>query len=259
MKKLFAGAMVVTFLLVLGMTAYAADIWPIKIERAGVLPKGSLELDAGLALESGREVAGLEYDNVRLAPFGVRCGLGESAEVGGFLAFSDNSAEDDGAPDESGLEGLTLFGKLALNENVSLQAGFTFGGEDDVFPYPNDGLDVFVNVPMQRKLGKGVLYGQFGYRAQGGDLDDSSYFNYGIGYGLPVANLVNLNIELVGEQAHFAGDDADEVLLTSNTLDLVFGGSIVASKNLRVAPYISVGIYDDSPDVAGGCYLNVMF
>jgi hypothetical protein len=255
MKKFIAGAMAGVLFLVLATAAFSADIWPVKIERAGVLTKGHLELDAGLALESGREIngdggEGLEYDNVRFAPFGLRYGLGESAEVGGFLAFSDNSEDDDGAPDESGLEGVTLFGKLAMNDYFSLQAGVTFGGEDDVLPYPNDGMDVFVNVPMQRKIGMGVLYGQFGYRVQGGDFDDSSYFNYGVGYGLPITGIASLNLELVGEQAHSLSD---------NTLDLVFGGSIVAAQNLRVAPYLSVGLYDDSPDVAAGCFLNVMF
>ncbi len=250
MQKLIIGVMVSAALTAIGWSSALAEVQPLKIERVSVLPSGRAALDVGLALEDDREIAGLEYDNVRFAPFGIRYGVGDSAEVGGFIAFSDNSDEDTGAPDESGLEGLTLFGKLAVNDSIALQAGATFLGDDDIAPYANDGLDLFVNVPMQRKIASGLLYGQFGYRVQGGDFDNNSYFNFGIGYGLPVNNQFDLNIELVGEDAQKG---------TRNTLDLVVGGSIMAGRNLRIAPYISFGLYDDSPDVAVGSFLEVMF
>jgi hypothetical protein len=250
MKKLCACAMAGIFLAVIVATAASAEVWPVKMERAGVVDRGHFELDAGLAYEEGREIQGLEYDNLRLAPLGLRYGLGESAEVGGFIAYSDNSSDDAGAPDDSGLEGISLFGKMELNQYFSLQAGVTFWGDDDIAPYANDGLDLFVNVPMQRKLGVGLLYGQFGYRAQGGDFDDTSYFNYGIGYGLPLKGNLGVNVELVGEE---------EQKGTSNTLDLVLGLSVMAQKGLRIAPYVSFGLYDDSPDVSVGGVLNVTF
>ena len=250
MKNLIAGAVAGALLAMLGLTAASAEVWPVRIERAGVLSQGKFQLDAGLAFEKDREIVGLEYDNVRLAPFGLRYGLGDSAEVGGFVAFSSNSEDDNGAPDESGVEGLTFFGKLAMNEYFSLQAGMTFGGDDDIAPYANDGLDLFVNVPMQRKVGPGLLYGQFGYRVQGGDFDDVSYFSYGIGYGLPFSGTLSLNVELVGEEAQKG---------TDNTLDLVLGGTITAGQNVGIAPYLSIGVYDDSPDVAAGALLHVMF
>lgn len=233
-----------------GWTAAQAEIWPLKIERVNVLPRGQLVMDAGIAFEQDRELAGLEYDNVRLAPLGLRYGLGDSAEVGGFIAFSSNSADNSGAPDESGLEGLTLFGKLAMNESFSLQLGATILGDDDIAPYANDGVDLFVNIPMQRQIAHGLLYGQFGYRIQGGDFDDTSYFNFGIGYGYPLDDRIELNVELVGEQ---------EQKGTRNTLELVLGGNIIATRNVRIGPYLSIGIYDDSPDVAVGSFLEVTF
>lgn len=250
MKNLFVGAVAGIVLSAMAVTAASAEVWPVKMERAGVVDRGHFELDAGLAFEQGREVQGLEYDNVRLAPLGLRYGLGDSAEVGGSIACSDNSSDDAGAPDDSGLEGISLFGKLELNQYFSLQAGVTFWGDDDIAPYPNDGLDLFVNVPMQRKLAGGLLYGQFGYRAQGGEFDDTSYFNYGIGYGLPLSGKLGVNVELVGEEEHNG---------TDNTLDLVLGMSVMAKKGLRIAPYVSFGLYDDSPDVSVGGMLNVMF
>jgi len=219
------------------------------IERVDMLSRGQMEIDAGLAYEKGREYLDREYDNTRIAPLGLRYGLGDSAEVGGFFAYSYNSADDHGAPDESGLEGLTLFGKLGLNEYFSLQSGITFGGADDIAPYANDGLDLFINIPMQRRIGSGLLYGQFGYRVQGGDYDGTSFINYGVGYGLPVNNSLDLNVELVGEEAQKG---------TKNTLDLIIGGNFILNSKVRISPYISVGLYEDSPDFAVGSLLHVM-
>jgi len=242
MRHPLFGAAVGALLAFLGLSTLWAEPWPIKIERAGVLPRGQAELNAGLALEQDREYLGLEYNNLRLAPLGVRYGLDDSVELGGFIAYSDNSDDDNGAPDDSGLEGLTLFGKLAVNENFAVQAGITILGDDDIAPYANDGLDLFINIPMQRKIAPGLLYGQFGYRVQGGDFDNTTYFNYGVGYGLPIDDTLSLNVELVGEEAQKG---------TANTLDLVLGGNLMLGENARMAPYVSFGIYDDSPDWAG--------
>jgi len=200
MKTLFAVSFMVGIFVVSGLTVCMAEMWPLKIERVDVLSQGQMFMSAGLAYEKNREYMGNEYDNVRLAPFGLRYGLGDSVEAGGFLSYSSNSANDDGAPDKSGLEGVTFFGKLSINNNFAIQVGGTFLGDDSVAPYANDGLDIFVNVPMQLKLGQGMLYGQFGYRVQGGDYDGTSYFNYGIGYGKPFSKQLALNVELVGEE-----------------------------------------------------------
>lgn len=229
-----------------------AEMRPLQMEQAAVLPDGGLALEIALALEKGREVAGLKYDNVRLQPLGARFGLGNGLEVGGYLGVGSNSRDDAGAPDESGLEGLTVFGKLAVNEHVAVQLGLTLGGDDDVFPYPNDGLDLFINVPMQTQLGIGLLYGQFGYKVQGGDLDINSYFNYGIGYALPLNKQIGLNVELVGEEAQFFG-------AIGNTLDLVLGANMNLGDFIRLDPYLSVGLYDSSPDVAIGAAMQVRF
>ncbi len=255
MRKLLTGLLLGMAMVAMAGTAALAEVRPLKMERAGVLPAGSFAIDAGLAFEKGREVQGLKYDNIRLAPLGVRFGLGDNFELGGFLAFSANSEDNPaGVPDESGLEGLTLFGKVALNPSVAVQFGITVGGDDDIAPYPNDGLDLFINVPMQRRLGPGLLYGQFGYRVQGGDFDNVTYFNYGVGYGLPLNNQVALNIELVGEE-----NRSPAGFNIANSLDLVLGANITPAENLYIGPYISFGINDASPEVAIGGNLQVRF
>lgn len=224
---------------------------PVRIERASVLSEGELALDARLVFELNREFRGRDYDNVRLSPLGMRYGVASSLEVGGFFGFSANDKDDRLAPDDSGLEGFTLFGKLELNEYAALQVGLTFGGDDDVFPYPNDGLDLFVNLPLQRKIGEGLLYGEFGYTVQGGDLDTNDYFNFGLGYAFPVAKEVGLNVELAGEQGQFGTS-------SNNTLDLLLGANFVVDR-LRIAPFATLGLYDASPDFSLGSTLEVRF
>ncbi len=258
MKKTLAGLLLGAMILGAGGTAALAEIRPIRMERVGVIPAGGVAMDLGLAYEVGREAGLRDYDNLRLAPLGIRLGLGDNIEVGGFLGFSSNSDDDAGAPDDSGLEGLTLFGKVALNPSLAVQFGVTFLGDDDIAPYSNDGLDLFVNVPVQRQLGPGLVYGQFGYRVQGGDFDINSYFNYGVGYAYPVNGQVALNVELVGEEARITAGGATNDI-TANTLDLVFGANLTPNPNLIISPYLSLGLYDASPDIAAGAMLQVLF
>lgn len=223
---------------------------PIRIERSSVLPPGELALDVGLTFEFDREWRDRDYDNIRLAPMGLRYGIAPSLEIGGILAFSANDRNDRGAPDDSGVEGFSVFGKLDLNEFSALQVGLTVLGDDDVYPYPNDGIDLFINLPLQLPLGKGLLYGEFGYTVQGGDLDDSHYFNYGIGYAYPVDQEMSFNIELAGDEEHNG---------TSNTLDLLLSVNFLASERLRLAPFVVFGLNDAGPDFALGSTLEFRF
>ncbi len=224
---------------------------PIRIESASVLPPGEMALDVGLAFELGRELRNLEYDNLRLAPLGMRYGVMDSLEIGGFIAFSANDRDDIGAPDDSGLEGLSFFGKLELNKFAALKLGLNVAGDDDVFPYPSDGFDMFVDLALRRLMGKGLLYGEFGYTVQGGDLDNNSYFSYGFGYVFPVSEKVGLSAELSGDEAHFG--------TSVNTLDLLLGANFVVTKGLRLAPYTVIGLFDAGPDFAFGGAMELRF
>jgi len=228
-----------------GMTV----LQPVTIERAEVLHQGQLAIDAGLALESDREIVTGEYDNMRLAPLGARFGLGSGIELGANLAFSSNDANQTGAPDDSGLEGITLFGKLKLNPSSTLRVGLVAAGDNDIAPYPNDEIDIFANLALQKPIDAGLLYGELGYKAQGGDFDFNSYFNYGVGFAMPIAKTIGLNLELVGEQAQEIG--------IANTLDLVLGANLLFGDNIRLAPYASFGLNDASPDVAAGAFFEL--
>ena len=234
---------------------YLTTLHPIKLETVALLPQGVFAMDAGLAFEFDREldfgVTELEYDNFRLAPLGLRYGVTPYFEIGGMFKYSSNDDNDRFAPDDSGLEGISLFGKLELNKNASLRFGFNAAGDDDVFPYPSDEVDVFANLSMHRLLGKGLLYGEFGYTSQGGDLDFSHYFNYGIGYVFPASDMVSLNIELVGEEERLGVID--------NTLDLVLGANFLVADNIRLTPFLTLGINDAGPDFSFGGFCEIRF
>ena len=222
---------------------------PVRIERASVIPQGAFSLDAALAYELGREWLDREYDNLRIAPLGMRYGVAPSFEIGGYFAFSANNQDDVGAPDDSGLEGLTVFGKVELNRFAALQFGLNFAGDEDVFPYPSDDLDIFADLALQRPIGNGLLYGEFGYTVQGGDFDTNQYFNYGLGYAFPLAPSFGLNFELTGQEAH--------VGTFANTLDLLFGGNLVVNEMMRLAPFVTVGLFNASPDLSFGTALEI--
>ncbi len=230
---------------------YLMTSHPIRIEPASLLPEGMVALDAGLSFEFDRELRRRKYDNFRLAPVGLRYGVKPYFELGARFGYTINDEDDRLAPDESGFEGFSLFGKLELNKYASLKVGVTFAGDDDIAPYPSDELDLFGNLALHRRMGQGLLYGEFGYTTQGGDLDNSEYFNYGIGYSHPVAHAVSVNAELVGEEEH-AGTSA-------NTLDLVLGVNVLAMNHLRLAPFVTFGVNDASPDFSFGSFLEMRF
>ncbi len=230
---------------------YLMTSHPIKIETASLLPEGMVALDAGLTFESDRERLRRKYDNFRLAPIGLRYGVTPYFELGALFGYTINDEDDRLAPDKSGFEGFALSGKLELNKYAALRVGVTFAGDDDIAPYPNDELDLFGNLALHRRMGQGLLYGEFGYTTQGGKLDNSEYFNYGIGYSYPVAHAVSVNAELVGEEEH-AGT-------TANTLDLVLGVNVLAMNHLRLAPFLTFGVNDASPDFSFGSFLEMRF
>ncbi len=259
LRSFTAGAIVSTVALAgFSAPAYSQER-PLLVERATVLPAGEAAIFGHLGYEIGREAgggqgqgqgqgqdipSGSEYDNARLGPFGARFGLGDSVEVGGYLTANINDEDDDDAPDSSGLEGLTVYGKIAANEYIAVTTGLTAAGSNDVGPYPNDGIDFFVNFPMQRPLGAGLLYGELGYTVQDNDIG-GTFVNYGIGYSMPMNEQLALNAELVGEESNnFARN--------GNTMSLVLGGNFQPERNIDIAPYVSVGLYDAAPSVAVG-------
>ena len=249
LRPIAAGTILSTVVLI-GVTAPAhAQERPLLVERATVLPAGEAAVFGHLAYEIGREGAGGDYDNARLGPFGARFGLGDRVEVGGYLTANINSEDDDGALDDSGLEGLTVYGKIAANDYIAVTTGLTVAGSNDVGPYPNDGIDFFVNLPMQRPLGVGLLYGELGYTVQDtGSANQvrDTFVSYGIGYAVPMNEQLSLNAELVGEESNISFARA------GNTMSLVLGGNFQPQRNMDIAPYVSMGLYDAAPSVALG-------
>ena len=229
----------------LAPTSLAAVDRPLTVERVAVLPAEGVGLRAGGRYGIGREAAaGLAYDNARIGPLGARFGLGDRVEVGGHLSADINMADDTGAPDETGLDGLTVYGKIAANDFLAITAGLTAGGANDVGPVPNDGLDFFVNIPMQRPLGAGRVYGELGMRVQD-DAIGGTFLNYGLGYSIPVAEQFAVTGELVGKESNIRFRDG-------NTMSLQLGGNFPPEPTIDVAPYLGRGVFDAAPTVSLG-------
>ena len=227
-------------------TAATAEMRPIQIQNARVVQPGQMELFGNLAYELSREPAGADYDNLRVGPLGMRFGLENAVEVGGHLTFNSNSGDSSGDPDESGLEALTGFAKVAIFPGISAEGGIRVAGADDVGPYPMDGIDFYVNLAAEQEVGaQGKVYGEIGLTIQDNDGFGGTYENWGLGYAHRINPRFSLNAELVG-------DAAPSLYAAGNHMDLVLGANYNVQQAMLLRPYVSVGVYDASPDVAVG-------
>lgn len=221
--------------------------YPLAISRATLIGHYQTDIYGGAFYGLSRQEKGSgEYDNFRVGPVGVRHGLTEQFEYGAYFNFVRNQAQDKGAPDESGYEGLKLYGKLAVNQHAALEFGANVNGDDDVRPYPSDGVDFFVNLPMQRTLGDSLIYGELGYTIKDKDsLGVANYLNWGIGYAYPLDKEINLEFELVG----------DENPSGNNHTELLFGASAQLGR-INMRPYMGIGVYEASPQLSMGFNLS---
>ncbi len=234
----------------LSSASVAADMRPIHIQRVTVLPQGQSELFGMLAYEFSREPVAfgqeVDYDNLRVGPLGIRFGAGNGLEFGGHLTFNANSGDGSDDPDDSGLEALTGFAKIGLTDQLAVEGGVRIAGDDEVGPYPMDGIDFYVNLAAEQPIGpQGKIYGEFGITVQDNDGFGGTYENWGIGYAHRINPELVLNAELVG-------DSAPGVYGAGNHMDVVLGASFTVQRAMVVKPFMSVGVYDASPDAAFG-------
>ncbi|MFP4647809.1 MAG: hypothetical protein ACLFMS_01235 [Halorhodospira sp.] len=219
---------------------------PLTLTSVPVIGTDNTELYAHAAYGFGREnKQGAEYDSLHLGPLGFRYGLTEAFEYGAYFSFMNNIDDDPGAPEESGLEGITGFAKLQLSRHLALEAGLRAGGADDIAPYPNDGLDLYLNLPMQHEIGEGLAYGELGYTIQD-EVDGAlggNYLSWGVGYAHPLEDGTKLNVELRGDEAPVKPD--------RNHLELLLGAGLQVEQ-IHLRPYVGLGIHDPSPDLSLG-------
>ncbi|MCH8506053.1 MAG: porin family protein [Ectothiorhodospiraceae bacterium] len=252
-------AAVVTLPALSAAHAAAPEAHTLLIRPATVLDSGEFAVSLHLARQYGRQPQGINpnraqgranYDNTRLGPLAARYGLGHGLELGAAIAHNNNSGSRAGDPDESGLEGVTLFGRYRLMPTVAIEAGLHFAGSDDVAPYPRDGLDLYVNVSASQRIReRGFLYGQLGATGTDEDGTGGVYENWGVGAGYQLTPRQTLNIELVGDTApeRYARGAHTEVLL---------GTTFAATHAFTVKPYVGAGVYDPSPDWSLGLTLE---
>jgi hypothetical protein len=237
----------ITLLPCLSTSSQAASI---LIEPVDVLPAELFNIKGTAASESDRRTnKDVKYDNLRASQVGMGYGLGDGLEVGAYVGYDQNNFKK--APDQDGLEGVSVYGKMVMSPNFSIKAGLTTGGEHDLYPYPNDGVDLFVDVPFQRMVRNGdKIYGEIGYTLKDQDhLATDNYFNFGLGYEHPLKQSLSVNLELVG----------DEGPVTGNQLQLLLGLSSHPTTTLWISPYVSMGVYDASPQYAVGAKVEWRF
>lgn len=226
------------------------------IERVGVQPPGSLSLDVGLQGESGRQLSpGIEYDNVRLHPLGVRYGLTERLELGAGMGASFNS----GHLEEDDVEFASLTGKYRWNRALAVTLSLSQGLGERVFPYGGDGLGLDLNLPAEYPFGPGRLIGQLGYRVNRGEaapsIPWSNYLRYGVGYAYEMTRRFEVVAELAGH---------GPTVELPGTPDrkhqaLAFLAHYQPGRASTITPRLAVGLEDGSPDVALGVGYRMEF
>lgn len=244
--------------------SHARAIGTTKVEYVDIQPSGGWIYEAGFDWETGRtlgESGGTseDYDNIRIIPLSLKYGLNDWIELGGDLGYSSNSEDNStNNPDEGGFEGITLSSKFKWNQNVATTFELGFMGDDEVYPYSNDGLNFGLNIPMQMSLGPGTLNGELGYTVQSGDAqvgmtvnDRENYLNYGIGYVYEVNRTFGLAGELRGH--------GETVENGESFLDLVLGVPVRISETSHLKPAFTFGLSDGSPDFALGLDYGMEF
>lgn len=260
------------FLFAVMMTAMIDPVWsdvrggPRVIENVDINEPGVWSIGGKLRYESGRHLtdANHEYDNTRLQNVGARWGLTDSLELGAGFSFSSNSAGAN-SPDQSGMEGTNLSAKIPWHEFFATTVNLNFSGDNDVYPYGSDGVDVGVNAPFKFPFARGMLHGELGMTFQSGDAmgltgttgtpvwDD--YVNYGVGYVTDLHRLASMSVELAGHTATVSGGGASY----EDSLELNLGSQIHLSPKTRVSPGIGLGLLEGSPDFSLGVGFETEF
>lgn len=226
------------------------------IERVEVQPPGSLRLDVGLQGESGRQLSpGIEYDNVRLHPLGVRYGLTERVELGVSVGASFNS----GDLEEDDVEFASLSGKYRWNRALGVTLSLFHGVGERVFPYGGDGLGLDLNLPVEYPFGPGRLIGQLGYRVNRGEaapsIPWSNYLRYGVGYAYEMTRRFEVVAEVTGH------GPTVELPGTPDRKHQALGflAHYEPGRASTITPRLAVGLADGSPDVALGVGYRMEF
>lgn len=239
---------------------------PRVIENVEINEPGVWSIGGKLRYESGRQLTETnhEFDNTRLRNLGARWGLTDSLELGAGFSFSSNSAESN-SPDQSGIEGTNLSAKIPWHEFFATTVNLNFSGDNDVYPYGSDGVDVGVNAPFKFPFARGMLHGELGMTFKSSDAvgltgtsgtpvwDD--YVNYGVGYVTDIHRLASMSVELAGHTATVSGGGVSY----EDSLELNLGTQVHLSPKTRVSPGIGLGLLEGSPDFSLGVGFETEF
>ena len=232
------------------ITVFASSPGGREIETVQTQPAGGWKFSIGGAYEYKRGVEDTGYNNLRLEPLSLSYGVIKDLEIGMRLGYSDNSERDGSGIDKSGLEGISLYGKWKYWQNVAVSVGAVVAGSDKVLPYGSDGVDYWINVPVQIRTGPGRVIGEIGYISKG-EEGFEDYCNLGAGYIFDVDK--NLSFR-GGIRNHAKTYETGE-----RALALGLGIIYRWNEQSTFTPRLEMGLKDESPDYAVGLTYSFKF
>ncbi len=228
---------------------FAAPAGKKGIEEITVQPPGGMQFSFGISYEKERELtkATGKYNNWRISPFEFKYGLSKRFELGVNLDYSSNSSVNNSGLDEQGIEGINLSGKYKWNSSFAISGGVKFSGENNVYPYGNDGSDVWVNFPIKVPSGPGYMIYEIGYTSKTGEsqaAEFNGYFNLGAGYHFVVSPNLTLRSEILGH---------DETVNKGESFSgLILGMDWKPGRTNVYRPRFTFGVDDGKPDYSFG-------
>lgn len=262
----------------------------VKLEEVDLVPEGESMLSGGIRFEQDRDFTspGDAYDNTRYQAIDLRMGILDNFEGQLGVNYSSNSGSDS-APSESGIEGITLGGKIQWHPNISTTFTGKFNGSEDVYPYGSDDPSFSANVPVKFEFGDGVFHANGGLTLQSGNAmfngnsvsDWENHVNYGFGYSYDLNQFSNVSFEVTGHTATVedfvlggtaAGTVAGGTVAGGTTptptaggtnfdvedsLELVIGSNIRLARGVRMKPSAGFALMEGSPDYALGLQFEI--
>jgi hypothetical protein len=232
------------------ISVFASSPGGRKIETVQTQPAGGWEFSIGGAYEYKRGEEDTSYNNVRLEPLSLSYGIIKDLEIGARLGYSDNREHERSGIDESGFEGVSLYGKWKYWRNVAVSAGAVIGGSDEILPYGSDDVDYWVNVPFRIPTGPGRVIGEVGYIRKGGEGFED-YFNVGAGYIFDVDQKLSFRGEI---RNHAKTYETGKRMLAVG-LGMIYRWN----EQSTFTPRIDMGLKDGSPDYAVGLTYSLKF
>lgn len=246
------------------------------IAGAQVVGVGLLNVNGGIEYGSGIQFYSANTRDFNATRFLLGGGYGmiPNLEVGGRLAYESNSGEllqDNWGGvaepvDDGGLDYISAYAKYSFTNEISNEVAgevfLSFAGDNNVY-YGMDGFDFGVKGIFSSDMGIGILHGELGWIAKGGESDIGGFatkyslnkanydnmFTYGVGFEYPYRPELSVTGEIYGWQSPYgklANQDAVEG--GDNFLLADLGVKYAMAPDLMLNGSLGAGLSKGAPD-----------